>query len=236
MVRARRPARTWRGSCFDQRLAERGDVDLLAAEGQDVGVVDAGHLDQLDVVLGQPGLGEHPQDQGALRLAGAVGDGLALEVLEARDLDAGRDTELVRRVLQRVDRLAGGDDLDVGAGPLREERRDVGHGADVDRVRAEGLEGLGAAGDVGPLDVDVQLLVEAAGLEGGLRGRVADAEHGAVGHLVGHGGRQLQARALRLGAAADEAAEGEDEAGHGEQAGGEARTPRSGRGVHGFSS
>ena len=73
-------------------------------------------------------------------------------------------------------------------------------------------------------------------LEGDLGGRVADPQDGAVRHLVGHGGRQLEARALRLGAAAHEAGQGEDEAGDGDEARGEARAPRTDGGVHVFSS
>ena len=117
------------------------------------------------------------------------------------DLDTGRDAELVRRVLLGVDRLAGGDDADVGAGPVREERRDVGDRADVDRVGPEGLERLGAAGDVGPLDLDVEVVDEPGGLQRHLGGRVADPQHGAVGGGVGQGGRELQLGAGLVAAA-----------------------------------
>jgi hypothetical protein len=194
-----------------ERLAERGHVDLLAGQRVDVGVVDAGHLHQLDVVLGEAGLLQHAQDERALGLAWAVGDLLALQVVQAAHVDAGRDAELVRRVLERVDGLASGDDLDVGAGPLREQRRDVGDGADVDRVRAERLERLGAAADVGPLDLDVELDDQAGELERGLGGRVTDAQHGALLGLVRYGGGQLQLWSLLLRAAAGEADDAEED-------------------------
>ena len=185
-----------------QRLAERSDVDRVLGERQDEGVVDTGHLDQGHVVLGETGLLQHSQHQRALCLSGAVRDLLALEVTERLHVDTGRHAELVGRVVQGVDRVASRDDLHVGAGPLGEERRDVGHGADVDRVRAERLERLGAAADVGPLDLDAELLVEPGQLEGGLGGRVADAQHGPLRNLVRHRGADGQVRALLVAAAA----------------------------------
>jgi hypothetical protein len=104
-------------------------------------------------------------------------------------------------VLERVDGRARGDDLHVGPGPLGEQRRDVRDAADVDRVRAERLQRLRAAADVGPLDVDVELVVEPGELEGGLRGGVAHAQDRAVGHVVRDRRGEREVRARVVGAA-----------------------------------
>ena len=219
----------------EQRAAERGDVHLLAAEHVDVDVVDALDLDELDVVLAEPGLVERPQHERALRLAGGVGDLLALEVLEGRHVDAGGHAELVDRVVDRVHAAGGGHDGDVGAGPLREQRRDVLRGPHVDGVGAERVERLGATTDVGPLDLDalvLQLLVEAGRLDGGLGRGVTDAQHRAAGDLVGDGGVGGELRPVRAGCAVARGetgqAEGHDGGGHGGAAA--ATGPRPGAG------
>ena len=205
----------------------------------DVDVVDALDLDELDVVLAQSGLVERPQHQRALRLAGGVGDLLALEVLQGLHVDARGHAQLVDGVVDRVHAAGGGHDGDVGAGPLREQRRDVLRGPDVDGVGAERVERLGATTDVGPLDLDalvLQLLVEAGRLDGGLGGGVTDPQHGAAGDLVGDGGVGGELRSVRPGRAVARREAGQTQGHHGGGHGGAAaattQRPRAGCGAN----
>ena len=88
--------------------------------------------------------------------------------------------------------------------------RDVGDGADVDRVGPERLEGLGAPVMLADSISTSKSSMRPDVLERHLGGRVADAQHSAVGGCVGERGGELELRP-GLGATAG---------GQGEQAGG----------------
>ena len=155
---------------------QRRHFDGLAAQRGHVDVVLAGHVDQFDVLLAQAGLLQHPQHQRALRLTGAVGDLLALEVGQRLD---------VRRRARRPARTSG-----ASSGSIVTAWKTILAWCRSTRRTATGCrrprcsracrrgrpDALRAAADVGPLDLHAgvrQLLVQPGHLEDRLdrRGR-----------------------------------------------------------------
>ena len=169
----------------------RCGVHLLAGEGGGVDVAGAGQFHQLHVVLAEPGLFQDPQHQGALGLARAVGDLLAAQLLQGGDSCPGGDAQFVERVVHGVLPEGAGDDPHVQARPRCVDRRDVRHGADVQRVGPERFGGLRAAGDVGELHLEVQFLDQAGQLQGHLHAGIAHGDGGAGGNGGGERGSCL---------------------------------------------
>ena len=189
-----------------QALAERRDVDLLAGQGDGEGVVDALHLDELDVVLGQAGLAQHVEHERALGLARAVGDLLALEVL---DRLARR-----RRVRRRARRSGAPRGRRVSRAATMRTSVPVQCAKSGGMSATEPMSIASARKASSVLGPPVMLAhststsrssIRPDGLEGDLRGRVADAQHGAVGGLVGERGGQLELGPGLVAAAAGEA-------------------------------
>ena len=100
---------------------------------------------------------QHAQHQRALGLAGAEGDLAPLDVLEPGNAGAWRRRDHINGMADGIAPELGGDDPDLEPGPLRMDRRDVGDGADVERLGPKGLDRLRAAGDIGPFDLEGQL-------------------------------------------------------------------------------
>lgn len=128
-----------------RRLTQRGHIDLLGLQrGQELG---AGQGDQLDIAVLQTGLLQGPQHDDALRLPLGEADLLAAEVLHRLDAGAGGGREDIGRVVAHLYR----DDLRSDADGLGLDRRYSGVGCQVDGMRPESLDDVGAGAQIRPL-------------------------------------------------------------------------------------
>lgn len=156
----------------------RGDVDLAASERVGVGAGGGGQLDQFDIVLTEPGLVQHSQDQRSLRLAGGERDAPALQSASSVTSTPGR----------RPGRRSGGSARRRGrrrprscsAARSSSPGADAGHRPEVECPGPERRPGPGATGDVGEPDLEGAFVDQARQFEGDPRLRVTDDQGGSL--------------------------------------------------------